>query len=60
MKLKNKIIKSTKVVPSQAYFYTQEWQAGEAEADRDIAEGNIFGPFDNVNDLIKSLKDYKE
>ena len=55
------ILQPVKVVPSsQAYFYTEEWQAGEAEEDKDIAVGNFSGPFDNAEDAVKSLKDYKE
>ena len=55
------ILQPVKVVPStQAYFYTEEWQVGEADADKDIAAGNLSGPFDNADDAVKSLKDYKE
>ena len=39
---------------SQAYFWTPEWQAGEREADEDIAAGRVH-EFDNVDDLIASL-----
>lgn len=40
-----------------AYFQTTGWQACEAEADNDIAQGNILGPFGNIDDLIKALED---
>ncbi len=51
------MIKPVKVVhPDQAYFYTKEWQKGEAEADKDIAEGNVIGPFENIKDALKALK----
>ena len=50
-------IEPFKLVPSgQEYFHTKEWQKGEAEADKDIAEGRVVGPFNNVKDLIKELK----
>ena len=39
----------------QAYFWTEEWQRGEREADEDIAAGRVSGPFDNAEDLIASL-----
>lgn len=40
---------------SQAYFWTPEWQAGEREADEDIAAGRVH-TFDNVDELIASLE----
>lgn len=39
---------------SQAWFWTEEWQKGEREADADIAAGRVK-EFDNVEDLIKDL-----
>ena len=52
------ILQPVKVIPSdQAYFHTEEWQAGEAEADEDIEEGRLIGPFENAEDAIKSLKE---
>jgi AbrB family looped-hinge helix DNA binding protein len=38
-----------------AWFWTPEWQAGEAEAQKDIDEGNVK-EFDSVEDLIAELK----
>ncbi len=53
-------IKPVKMIdPDQAYFWTPEWQKEEAEADRDIAEGNVSGPFDSVEDALRSLKTSK-
>lgn len=55
------ILQPVKVIPSdQAYFYTEEWQAGEAEADSDIEEGRTIGVFDNTADLEKALREWKE
>ena len=53
----NMVLKPVKIVhPDQSYFYTKEWQAGEAEADKDIAEGKVLGPFDNVDGLMNALE----
>jgi len=53
-------IRAIKIVDAeQAYFYTKEWQAVEAEADKDIVEGNLLGPFDNAQDAIRTLKTAK-
>ena len=40
----------------QAYFWTPEWQAGEREAEEDVAKGRVRGPFKSVEDFKKSLK----
>ncbi len=39
---------------SQAYFWTEAWQAGERQADADIAAGRVAA-FDDVDDLIADL-----
>jgi AbrB family looped-hinge helix DNA binding protein len=54
------ILKPVKMIHSdEAYFHTQEWQAGEREADKDIAAGNVIGPFENIKDALKALKTTK-
>ena len=51
------VIRPVKVIhPDQEYFFTKEWQAKEAEAGKDIAEGKIVGPFENAQDALKALK----
>lgn len=51
------LIKPVKVIdPDQEYFFTKEWQKGEAEADKDIAAGRVSGPFNSVAELIKELE----
>lgn len=50
------LIKPVKVVrPDQEYFYTKEWQKDEYVADENIEKDELEGPFDNADDLIKSL-----
>jgi AbrB family looped-hinge helix DNA binding protein len=44
------VIRPVKVIhPDQEYFFTKEWQEKEAEADREIAEGKVVGPFKNLD-----------
>jgi len=38
----------------QAYFWTEEWQAGESQADADIAAGRVKD-FDSADALIADL-----
>jgi len=54
------VMRPVKVIhPDQEYFYTKEWQEGEAQADKDIAKGDVVGPFDNIKDSLKALKKAK-
>lgn len=51
------VLKPVKMIhPDEAYFHTKEWQQGETQADKDVAEGNVTGPFENIKDALKALK----
>ena len=43
---------------SQAYFWTEEWQAGEREADEDIAAGR-GRHFDSAAEAIEYLRELR-
>ena len=50
------LIKPVKLVdPSQSYFWTKEWQAGEREAERDIRKGRVK-KFKSVRELMDDLR----
>jgi len=50
------VMKPVKVIhPDQEYFYTKEWQKDEAEADKDIKNGKVIGPFKSADDCIGTL-----
>jgi AbrB family looped-hinge helix DNA binding protein len=54
------VIRPVKVVhPDQEYFFTKEWQEKETEADKDIAEGRVAGPYGNVDfrEIQKALQE---
>ncbi len=54
------VIRPVKVVrPDEEYFFTKEWQDKEAEADGDIAEGRVLGPFESAKAGIRVLKKAK-
>jgi len=40
----------------QAWWWTEEWQKSEREAEKDIQEGRLYGPFKSLKELKKSLK----
>ena len=41
----------------QSWYWTEAWQAMEAEADRDLAEGR-YQVFDSVEEFLRSLDEY--
>lgn len=44
----------TKIPPDQAWFWTEEWQAEEREAEEHIKAGRVK-TFDNLEDLFADL-----
>lgn len=54
------VLKPAKIIDADdAWFHTPEWQRGEAAVDQEIARGEVFGPFDNVDDALHALKNTK-
>lgn len=46
--------RNRKRYPDQAWYWTEEWQAGERESERDYALGNVE-TFDSADDMIRWL-----
>lgn len=48
----------SKIDPTQAYFYTPEWQALEKKAENDINAGNVSKSYapDDIDDLFADIK----
>ena len=40
----------------QAWWWTEEWQKMEKQADEAIKKAQTVGPFDNIQDALKALK----
>jgi antitoxin MazE len=54
------VIRPVKVIhPDQEYFFTKEWQEKEAEANREVAAGELVGPFETPEDALEALKNTK-
>ena len=50
------VLKPTKIIDAEdAWFYSKTWQKGEAEVDKELAKGEIMGPFSTLDDLFKEL-----
>ena len=47
-------VKTVKIPRDQAWFWTEEWQEKEKEADRDLEKGR-FKEFDGLDDLLRDL-----
>jgi AbrB family looped-hinge helix DNA binding protein len=45
--------------PTQAWFWTKEWQEKERQAEEDIKAGRVSGPFKGVEELKKHLEQLK-
>ena len=41
------------------YFKDWDWEKAEAKADEAIKKGELVGPFDNIKDALKSLKEMR-
>lgn len=52
---KTKESESNKKDPSQAYFWTEEWQRGERQADADIKAGRVK-TFESAAEAVKYLE----
>lgn len=54
------ILEPKALIPKdQEWYWTEEWQAGEREADEDIKAGRLSPSFDNATDAIKYLDSVK-
>ncbi|MBI2470798.1 MAG: AbrB/MazE/SpoVT family DNA-binding domain-containing protein [Planctomycetes bacterium] len=49
-------VKARLINADQAWWWHEDWQKGEREAEENIKNGKLAGPFDNIEDLVKSLK----
>ncbi len=53
------LIPPGRIPKGQRYFYTEEWQAKEREADEAIRRGDVLGPFKDADEAIRALRTAK-
>jgi antitoxin component of MazEF toxin-antitoxin module len=53
------LVPSTRIPKGQRWFWTDEWQKKEREADEAIARGEILGPFSDEEEAIQALRTAK-
>lgn len=41
--------------PGEVWFWLEDWQKGEREAESDIKDGRLSGPFETAEDLLAHL-----
>lgn len=44
----------------QSWFWTKEWQDVEKEAEDDIVNGRVEGPFKTADEVLASLRNEKK
>lgn len=50
------LVPTARIPKDQRYFYTEEWQTKEREADEAIARGDVLGPFPTAAETIRALR----
>ncbi len=55
------VLKKAKIVPEteendESWFLSEGWQRSHQKVLKDIEEGRVYGPFENAENLLKSLK----
>ncbi|MFB6356398.1 MAG: AbrB/MazE/SpoVT family DNA-binding domain-containing protein [bacterium] len=51
------VIPQAMIPRDQKWFWTDEWQEKEREAEQDIRNGEISGPFETASEAIQELKE---
>ena len=49
-------VKAGLIDHEQAYWWHEDWQKGEREAEKDIAAGRVSMPHDTIEDALKDLR----
>lgn len=44
------------IAPDQKWWWLESWQEGEREAERDIKEGRVSGPFETAQEFLTHLR----
>jgi AbrB family looped-hinge helix DNA binding protein len=52
----NVAVKAGLIDPEQTWWWTEEWQKGEREAEKEIREGKLLGPFSTVEHFKNAIE----
>ena len=50
------LVPQERVDQEDAWFWSEQWQEKEREADEALAKGQVIGPFENAQEALKALK----
>lgn len=53
------LVPQSLIDPDQAWFWTEEWQKGEREADEAIRAGRLYGPFDSAEEMMAHFEAHR-
>lgn len=54
------LIPQSLIDQDQAWFWTEEWQEGEREAEEDIRAGRMYGPFKTAEEMLAYFEKHRE
>jgi AbrB family looped-hinge helix DNA binding protein len=52
----NVAVKTGLIDPEQTWWWTEQWQKGEREAEKEIREGKLLGPFSTVEHFKNAIE----
>jgi len=52
----NVAVKAGLIDPEQTWWWTEDWQKGEREAEKELEEGKLLGPFSTVEHFKSAIE----
>jgi hypothetical protein len=54
------LVPQSLIDPDQAWFWTEEWQKLEREADEAVRAGKLYGPFNSAAEMMAHFEAHRE